>query len=209
VFAAHAGQACSAQTRVLVPADALDAAVDQAAAVARAMTVGDPQDPATVVGPVISAAQHDRVTGLIAEAVAAGAHLVTGGRRPAHLPRGHYLEPAVLTVDDNANPIARHEAFGPVVSIQGYRDLDEAVALANDSEYGLSGGVYSADVRAGLAVARRIRSGTVQVNRPAANAYTPMGGIKQSGVGRERGVAGLREYQEIQHLVLGPLDTPD
>lgn len=207
VFASHAGQACSSQSRVLVPMEALDAAVEQAAAVARAVPVGDPQDPATVVGPVISAAQHGHVTGLIDDAVGAGARLVTGGGRPAHLTRGHFLEPAVLVVDDNANPIARHEAFGPVVSIQGYRDLDEAVAIANDTEYGLSGAVYSADVRAGLAVARRIRSGTVQVNRPAANAYTPMGGIKQSGVGRERGVAGLREYQEIQHLVLGPLDT--
>ncbi|MEU8137408.1 aldehyde dehydrogenase family protein [Streptodolium elevatio] len=207
VFASHAGQACSAQSRVLVPADALDAAVEQACAVARAMPVGDPQDPATVVGPLISAAQHDRVTGLVDDAVRAGARLAAGGRRPAHLPRGHYLEPTVLVVDDNANPIAQQEAFGPVVSIHGYRDLDEAVAIANDSQYGLSGGVYSADVRAGLDVARRIRSGTVLVNRPSANAYTPMGGIKQSGIGRERGVAGLREYQEIQHLVLGPLDS--
>lgn len=207
VFASHAGQACSAQSRVLVPAEALDAAVEQARAVARAMPVGDPQDPATAVGPVISAAQHGRITGLVDEAVRAGARLVAGGGRPDHLPRGHYLEPTVLVVDDNANPVAQQEAFGPVVSIQGYRDLDEAVAIANDSQYGLSGGVYSADVRAGLDVARRIRSGTVLVNRPSANAYTPMGGVKQSGIGRERGVAGLREYQEIQHLVLGPLDT--
>jgi aldehyde dehydrogenase (NAD+) len=206
VFGAHAGQACSSQSRVLVPAEAFDDAVAQATAVARAMPVGDPQDPATAVGPVVSAAQHARITGLIADAVDAGARLVAGGTRPAGLARGHYLEPAVLTVDDNANPIAQREAFGPVVSIQAYRDLDEAVAIANDSEYGLSGGVYSADVRAGLAVARRIRSGTVLVNRPAANAYTPMGGIKQSGIGRERGVAGLREYQEVQHLVLGPLE---
>jgi len=116
-----------------------------------------------------------------------------------------FYEPTVLAVDDNANPVAQREVFGPVVTIQGYRDLDEAVAIANDTEYGLSGGVYTNDLREGLAVARRIRSGTVQVNRPAASAWTPAGGVKQSGVGRERGVAGLREYQELKHIVLAPL----
>jgi acyl-CoA reductase-like NAD-dependent aldehyde dehydrogenase len=91
-----------------------------------------------------------------------------------------------------------------VVSVQGYRDLDHAVAIANDSEYGLSGAVYTSDLRAGLDLAQRIRSGPVQVNRGAAHAYTPMGGVKQSGIGRERGVAGLREYQEIKHIVVAP-----
>ena len=90
------------------------------------------------------------------------------------------------------------------MTLQGYRDLDHAVEIANDSEYGLSGGVYTADLRTGMDLARRIRSGTVQVNRGAANAWTPMGGMKQSGVGRERGVAGLREYQEVKHVVVAP-----
>jgi acyl-CoA reductase-like NAD-dependent aldehyde dehydrogenase len=110
----------------------------------------------------------------------------------------------VLVVDDNANPAAQREAFGPVITVQGYRDVDHAIEIANDSDYGLSGGVYTADLRVGMAIAERIRSGTVQVNRGASNAYTPMGGMKQSGLGRERGVAGLREYQEIKHIVVAP-----
>jgi len=111
-----------------------------------------------------------------------------------------------MVVADNSNPVAQREVFGPVVTIQGYRDLDHAVAVANDTEYGLSGGVYTADLRAGLDVARRIRSGTVQVNRSCSNAYTPAGGVKQSGLGRERGVAGLREFQDIKPHRAGPLD---
>ena len=110
----------------------------------------------------------------------------------------------MLHIEDNANPVAQQEVFGPVVTVQGYRDIDEAVAIANDSEYGLGGGVYTSDLPAGLNVAHRIRSGTVQVNRAAASAYTPTGGFKQSGIGRERGVAGLREYQEVKHVVVGP-----
>lgn len=204
VFGALAGQACVAQGRVLVPQARVDEVVARLVGAARSLPVGDPRDPRTVVGPVISAAQRDRVLGLVAEGVDAGAVLACGGGRPAGLTRGHYVEPTVLVVEDNANPAAQREFFGPVVSVQGYRDVDHAVAIANDTEYGLSGAVYTGDLRAGLAVAQRIRSGTVQVNRAAANAYTPMGGMKQSGLGRERGVAGLREYQEIQHVVVAP-----
>jgi aldehyde dehydrogenase (NAD+) len=204
VFGSLAGQACAAQGRVLVPQDRVDEVVEQLVATTTALPVGDPRDPKTLVGPLISAAQRQRVLDLVAEGVAAGATIACGGGRPAHLDRGYYVEPTVLVVDDNANPVAQKEAFGPVVTVQGYRDLDHAVAIANDSEYGLSGAVYTSDLRAGLELAQRIRSGTVQVNRPAANAYTPMGGVKQSGIGRERGVAGLREYQEIKHIVVAP-----
>lgn len=204
VFASHSGQACTAQTRVLVPHDSLDAALDTITSVLPFLPVGDPDDEKTMIGPVISAAQRGRIEDLIAAGVKAGGDVVTGGKRPLGLQRGYYLEPTVLRIADNANPVAQQEVFGPVLTVQGYRDIDDAVAIANDSDYGLGGGVYTADLPAGLGVARRIRSGTVQVNRSAASAYTPTGGVKQSGVGRERGVAGLREYQDIKHLVVGP-----
>jgi acyl-CoA reductase-like NAD-dependent aldehyde dehydrogenase len=204
VFASHSGQACTAQTRVLVPHDALDAALEKITSVLPFLPVGDPDDEKTMIGPVISAAQRERIEDLVAAGVKAGADIVAGGKRPMGLERGYFVEPTVLRIDDNANPVAQQEVFGPVVTVQGYADVDEAVTIANDSDYGLGGGVYTADLPAGVDVARRIRSGTVQVNRAAASAYTPTGGVKQSGIGRERGVAGLREYQEIKHLVVGP-----
>ncbi|MEB4209573.1 aldehyde dehydrogenase family protein [Mycobacterium sp. 94-17] len=204
VFASHAGQACTAQTRVLVPQESVDAALEKITSVIPFLKVGDPSDESTMIGPVISAQQRERIEDLIAAGIKAGAEVAAGGKRPAGLDRGYFVEPTVLRIEDNANPVAQQEVFGPVVTVQGYRDIDEAVAIANDSEYGLGGGVYSADLPAGLAVAHRIRSGTVQVNRAAASAYTPTGGFKQSGIGRERGVPGLREYQEVKHLVVGP-----
>jgi acyl-CoA reductase-like NAD-dependent aldehyde dehydrogenase len=204
VFGSLAGQGCALQTRALVPHEHLDDVVAQLASVVGALKVGDPRDPATVVGPVISAAQRDRIEALISAGVDAGGKVVVGGGRPAGLAQGYFVEPTVMVVDDNRNPVAQQEVFGPVVTVQGYRDVDHAIEIANDTEYGLSGGVYTHDLRAGLAIAERIRSGTVQVNRGAANAYTPMGGMKQSGIGRERGVAGFREYQEIKHIVVAP-----
>ncbi|SHN75752.1 aldehyde dehydrogenase family protein [Cryptosporangium aurantiacum] len=207
VFASLSGQGCTAQTRVLVPREALDATLEQLAGTAAALPPGDPRDAKTLVGPLISAAQRERVEDLIAAGVGAGAKVIAGGGRPAGVDRGYYVEPTVLLVEDNGNPVAQREVFGPVVTVQPYRDTDEAIAIANDTEYGLGGGVYTADLPAGLALARRIRSGTVQVNRSAATAWTPTGGVKQSGVGRERGVAGLREYQEVKHVVVGAPDA--
>jgi aldehyde dehydrogenase (NAD+) len=204
VFASHSGQACTAQTRVLVPQDSMDAALDKISSVMPFLKVGDPGDEKTLVGPVISARQRDRIEDLVAAGIKAGAEVVAGGKRPVGLDRGYFVEPTVLRIEDNANPVAQQEVFGPVITVQGYRDLDDAVAIANDSEYGLGGAVYTADLKAGLGVAQRIRSGTVHVNRSAATAYTPTGGYKQSGIGRERGVPGLREYQEVKHLVVGP-----
>jgi aldehyde dehydrogenase (NAD+) len=204
VFASHSGQACTAQTRVLVPHDAVDSALETISSVLPFLPVGDPGDEKTMIGPVISERHRDRIEELVAAGIKAGARVVAGGKRPVGLERGYFLEPTVLHIEDNANPVAQQEVFGPVVTVQGYRDIDEAVAIANDSEYGLGGGVYTSDLPAGLNVAHRIRSGTVQVNRAAASAYTPTGGFKQSGIGRERGVAGLREYQEVKHVVVGP-----
>ncbi|ADP82175.1 aldehyde dehydrogenase family protein [Pseudofrankia inefficax] len=202
VFGSQAGQGCALQTRMLVPRDRLDECVERAGAMARSLRVGNPRDPETAVGPVISAAQRGRVERLVAAGVEAGGTLVAGGERPAHLPVGYYVAPTVVRVEDNRNPLAQHEVFGPVVTIQGYDDLDQAVEITNDSEYGLAAGVYTADLKLGLSLSDRIRTGTVQINRGAASAYTPMGGVKQSGIGRERGVAGFREYQELKHVVL-------
>jgi aldehyde dehydrogenase (NAD+) len=131
--------------------------------------------------------------------------VVTGGRRPAHLDRGYYFEPTVLDVPDNANPAAQEEIFGPVLSVIGYEDVDDAVRIANDSIYGLSAQVYGADVAAATAVARRIRSGAVNVNSSMFSAYAPSGGYKQSGLGRERGTDGIRAFQELKHMIIGEL----
>jgi acyl-CoA reductase-like NAD-dependent aldehyde dehydrogenase len=143
------------------------------------------------------------VHGIVTDSVDAGATLVTGGRRPEHLDRGWFYEPTVLDAPSNADPSAQREIFGPVVTVLGYRTIDEAISIANDHELGLSAGVYTDDLAQGLAIAERIRSGTVQVNTGMASGYTPMGGYKHSGYGRERGSAGIRAFQELKHVVIG------
>ena len=185
VFASHAGQGCALQTRVLVPEDRRLEVVDAIAAAAASLTIGAPSDAATMVGPLISETQRRRVDDLVHRGVAAGARLAAGGRAPAGMDQGWFYEPTVLDAPDPANPANQHEFFGPVVSVLGYRDLDDAVRIANATEYGLSGGIYTADLTLGLQLAGRLRSGTVQINTVFAAGYTPMGGYKQSGYGRE------------------------
>ncbi|MGW1029131.1 aldehyde dehydrogenase family protein [Streptomyces sp. NPDC002577] len=201
VFANHAGQACVAQTRMLVLKEHEEQVLQALAAFAPQLAAGDPRDPGTLVGPLITEAQRDRCARYVADGARAGGRIVTGGR-PIDRP-GWYYEPTVISVDGNDNPACRDEIFGPVITVQAYADLDEAVAIANDTDYGLSAGVYTDDQAAGVAVADRIHTGTVQINTACATAYTPSGGVKQSGVGRERGVAGLRAFQEIKHVVVG------
>ncbi len=203
VFASHAGQGCALQTRLLVPEDRRAEVVDTVAGAAASLPIGDPSDRANLVGPLISAAQRDRVHGIVTDAVDAGARLACGGKPPAEPSTGWFYEPTVLDVPDPGNPVAQREVFGPVLAVLGYRDVDHAVAIANDSELGLSGGVYTGDLPLGLSIAERIRSGTVQVNAGWASGYTPMGGYKQSGYGRERGAAGIRAFQELKHVVVG------
>ena len=197
------GQGCALQTRVLVPEARRAEAVDALAAVAPTLPIGDPAAASTVVGPLISEQQRHRVDDLVQRSVAAGARVAAGGKAPAGFDRGWFYEPTVLDAPDPANPANQHEFFGPVLSVLGYRDLDDAVRIANATEYGLSGGIYTGDLALGLELAGRIRSGTVQVNTGLANGRTPMGGYKQSGHGRERGAAGIRAFQELKHVVVG------
>ncbi|MDT5338052.1 MAG: aldehyde dehydrogenase [Mycobacterium sp.] len=191
----HAGQACILNSRLLVPDSLHDDVVSRLASLAQNMTVGDPRDPATDMGPLISRAQLERVEGLVARAVRDGATVAAGGERPKGLDKGFYYRPTILTDVTPAASIAQEEVFGPVMTVIRYRDDDEAVAIANDSQYGLSGGVWGTDVDRAVAVARRIRTGQIEVNGSGTGG-APFGGFKQSGIGREGGVLGLRSYME-------------
>jgi aldehyde dehydrogenase (NAD+) len=201
VCLAHAGQGCALGTRIFVPETEKPALLEAMSAVLlSAAVIGDPSDAKTTFGPVISAAQRDRCQHFVDIAVEGGAKVVCGGRAPAHLSKGFFFEPTILDTPDNKNAAAQEEIFGPVVSVIGYRDLDHAVEMANDSVYGLSGWVFGKDTRQAVEVASRIRTGTVNINGGMASAYASSGGWGQSGVGRERGVEGLRIYQQIQAL---------
>ena len=203
VCTAHAGQGCALGTRVFVPEARKAEVLEQIAAALSRIRIGSAHDPDTQLGPVISAAQRARCEHFVGLAVANGARIVCGGKRPAHLERGYFFEPTVLDVADNSNPAAQEEIFGPVVCVIGYRDLDHAVAMANDSRYGLSGYVYGADRAQALKVGMRIRSGTVNVNAGLMSTYVSSGGQRASGIARERGVEGLRLYQQMSCLNIG------
>ncbi|GDY58974.1 hypothetical protein SVIO_095970 [Streptomyces violaceusniger] len=168
----------------------------------RALKVGDPFDPDTYYGPLIAERQRERVEGYVEAGRAEGATLVLGGGRPGHLPKGWYVEPTVFADVDNRMRIAREEIFGPVTSFLAYDDLDEAVAIANDTDFGLAGAVYTADPARGFEVARRVRAGTYGVNRYGTDAGVPFGGYKQSGLGREGGREGLESYLETKAVAL-------
>ena len=204
-IATTAGQACVAATRMLVPHDHKEEVLEAVSAAYKSITVGPPTDPSTVMGPVISAAQRDKCENYVRLAEEHGGKVFSGGGRPAGLDRGYYFEPTVLDLPSNANPAAQEEIFGPIIGVLGYRDIDEAVAIANDSIYGLSGQVYGTDAAAAVAVARRLRTGAVNVNTTVFSAYAPSGGYKQSGLGRERGPDGIREFQEVKHMSIGEL----
>ena len=199
----HQGQCCEAGSRLLLPESLADAFVEAMAAKVRAMRVGDPADPATDIGPLVSRKQQERVLGYIDAGRRAGARLVTGGGVPsaAGTERGFFVEPTIFDRVDNSSVIAREEIFGPVLSVIRYRTADDAVRLANESDYGLAGGVWSRDHDRAMDVARRLRAGTVWVNEwHLLNERAPFGGYRQSGIGREFGVEGLREYMEAKHI---------
>nr|WP_240157816.1 aldehyde dehydrogenase family protein [Pseudonocardia broussonetiae] len=201
VLCTNTGQSCNAPSRLLVPAARMDEAAELAAAAAAAVVVGHPDAPGTTMGPLASAAQLAKVTGCIERGVAEGARLVAGGPgRPEGLDAGFYVRPTVFSHVDNAMSIAREEVFGPVLVLIGYEDEDDAVRIADDSEYGLSAWVSGEPGRA-RAVARRIRSGEVHVNGADTDFSAPYGGYRRSGNGREFGAAGFAEYLETKSIL--------
>ncbi|MET0179388.1 MAG: aldehyde dehydrogenase family protein [Novosphingobium sp.] len=203
VCTSHAGQGCALGTRLFVPEDRKAEVIEQIAREFAAIRVGPTDDAQTQLGPVISAGQRDRCAHFVELAVANGGRVVAGGKRPAHLDKGFFFEATVLDVPDNSNPAAQEEIFGPVVTLIGYRDLDHAVAMANDSKFGLSGFVHGQDRATALKVGRAIKTGTVNVNAGIMSSYISAGGQRMSGLGRERGVEGLRIYQQLGCLNLG------
>jgi betaine-aldehyde dehydrogenase len=196
------GEACVAQTRILASRSRYDDVVDAIATAASAMKVGDPLDPETAVGPMFASRHRDRVEGYIAKGRDEGARVVTGGGRPAGLEKGWYVEPTIFADVDNRMTIAQEEIFGPVLAVIPYDDVDDAVRIANDSDYGLSGSVWTGDPQTGVDVARRVRTGTYGVNGMGMDFSSPFGGFKQSGIGRELGPEGLAEYLESKTIVL-------
>jgi aldehyde dehydrogenase (NAD+) len=197
----NSGQTCSALTRMLVPRDRLPEAEQIAAVVAAAFAPGDPFAAETRLGPLVSDVQRERVRGYIRKGVEEGAKLVTGGEdAPAGLERGYYVQPTVFSDVRNDMTIAQEEIFGPVLSIIPYDSEEEAIAIANDSMYGLAGGVWSGDPERAERVARRIRTGQVEINGATFNPLAPFGGFKQSGHGRELGHLALEEYLGVKAL---------
>ncbi|MHA7648282.1 aldehyde dehydrogenase family protein [Mycobacterium sp. ML4] len=192
----HSGQACILQSRLLLPDSLHDEVVDRLVTLARDVKVGDPTDLDVQMGPLISEAQRGRVEAHVAGALREGAKLATGGGRPAGLDAGFYFEPTILTDVEPNSVIAQEEVFGPVLSVVRYRDDDDAVAIANNSRYGLSGSVWGGDVERAVGIARRIRTGQIAVNGIGPGA-APFGGFKLSGLGREGGgIGGVHQYME-------------
>ena len=199
----NSGQTCSALTRLLVPADRMDEAAELAAQAAAGFTVGPADDEGSRLGPLVSQTQWDRVQGYIQAGIDEGATLVTGGTgKPEGLDAGYYVKPTVFSNVDNSMSIARDEIFGPVLSIIGYDSEEDAIRIANDSDYGLSGGVWSSDNDRALAVAKQLRTGEVDMNGSFLNTDAPFGGYKKSGNGRELGRFGLSEFVEAKQINL-------
>jgi aldehyde dehydrogenase (NAD+) len=197
----NSGQTCSALTRMIVPRSRLAEVEEKAKAAAEGFTPGNSLDAATRLGPLASAVQRDKVRGYIEKGIDEGAKLITGGAEaPEGLEHGYFIRPTVFSDVTSDMTIAREEIFGPVLSIIPYDTEEEAIAIANDSVYGLSGGVWSADKAHAERVARRIRTGQVDINGGAFNPVAPFGGYKQSGIGRERGEFGFEEFLETKSL---------
>lgn len=195
------GQACIAQTRILASRARYDEVVEALAAGVGGMQVGDPSDPATEIGPLVAQRQQERVEKYIALGQEEGAKVATGGSgRPQGLDRGWYVQPTVFANVDNSMRIAQEEIFGPVLSVIPYSDEAEAIAIANDSPFGLAGSVWTADVEHGIDVGRRVRTGTFGVNQYMMDFSAPFGGFKSSGLGREFGKEGLDHYIELQSI---------
>ena len=197
----HAGQGCAMCTRVLVPQSKHDALVERLSNFVNAIVkVGDPADPSVMLGPVIRDERRHKIEEYIASGRQEGALLATGGRRPKDLARGYFLEPTIFGNVRNDMRIAREEIFGPVLSVLPFRDDEDAVRIANESSYGLGGAIYSANTARALAMAKRIRTGTLNINGAVSLLHLPFGGFKESGLGREGGWWGVHEYTEVQAI---------
>ncbi len=198
----NSGQNCNAPSRLLVPADRLDEVEAIAAATLGKLVVGDPQDDTTTLGPVANGAQFARVQQMIDSGITEGAKLVAGGPgRPEGIAQGYFVRPTIFSRVTPAMTIAREEIFGPVLSIIAYTDEDDAVRIANDTPYGLSGYVSSSDLARARRVARRLRTGNVHLNGAPVDTTAPFGGYKQSGLGREWGAWGIEEYLETKAII--------
>lgn len=198
----NSGQGCVAQTRILAPRSRYDEILDALVEHVRTQKTGDPTDPSVQFGPLISERQRERVESYIAKGKAEGARLVLGGGRPADLDRGWFVEPTIFADVDNKSTIAQEEIFGPVLSVIPYETEDEAVAIANDSAYGLAGSVWTTDIEHGAEIAARVRTGTYAINWYAFDPTSPFGGYKNSGLGRENGPEGLDSFCEQKSLLM-------
>jgi acyl-CoA reductase-like NAD-dependent aldehyde dehydrogenase len=197
----NAGQVCTSTERVYVPRPMLPQFVEALAARVGQLRLGPGSEPTTDVGPMINEAGRTQVEAHIADAVAGGARVLVGGRRPAHLERGFYLEPTVLVDVDHSMRIMREETFGPTIPVMGYTTFDEAIALANDTEYGLGACLYTHDARKARRFYEEVRAGTIWINDPLTDNYAgPFGGMKMSGIGRELGEEGLEEFWQTKHV---------
>lgn len=208
----HQGQCCEAGTRLFLPQKLHDEFMKRLIEKTKRLKLGDPMDPATDLGPVISKKQQERVLGYIGKGKQQGATIAVGGNTPqaSELSKGFFVEPTIFTNVDNSMTIAQEEIFGPVLSVIQYENEDQAVAMANDSIYGLGGGVWSKDKERATKIAKQLRTGTVWINEwHLISEKAPFGGYKQSGVGREFGIDGLKEYTEAKHLHIDELGTRD
>jgi aldehyde dehydrogenase (NAD+) len=202
------GQICWLGTRVLAPRSRYGAVVDAVTTLARSLKIGDPLEPDTKIGPLVSARQRRRVESYIAKGKADGSRLTAGGGRPDGLDRGWFVEPTIFADVDPQATIAQEEIFGPVLAVIPYSDEHEAVAIANDSDYGLGGSVWTSDPARGASFARKVRSGTIGVNGYVNDPYAPFGGVKASGMGRELGPEGLQPFQLLKTIYLDEANDP-
>jgi aldehyde dehydrogenase (NAD+) len=198
----NSGQACVAQSRILAPRSRYEEITEAIVENAKMLSVGDPMDPATQLGPLVAERQRDRVEGYIEKGKSEGARLVLDGTRPAGLDVGWYVAPTVFADVNNTMTIAREEIFGPVLSVIPYDTEEEALAIANDSEYGLAGSVWTADVDHGYEIAKQVRTGTYGINWYAFDMGSPFGGFKNSGIGREDGPEGLAAFCELKSILM-------
>jgi aldehyde dehydrogenase (NAD+) len=199
----HSGQGCAMGTRVLVPRAVADKVVEKMVGFVGnrdIVKIGDPADPSVLMGPVIREERRKAIESYIESGVEQGAKLATGGRRPAQLESGYFLEPTIFADVDNRLRVAQEEIFGPVVTVTPYADLDEAIRIANDSDYGLAAMITGTDQVKAVEIGKRLRTGTVWINQGGNMAHAPFGGFKLSGLGREGGLFGMHEYTELQHL---------